>query len=127
MQIAGTEEVDKAYMLESGLVNYEQCNVKPMGCTCRYASPEQLRALQLELEGKGDHDEAWINGPSADNWAVGVVLIEVLIGSTAFCPDAHANPPPAPDCVLPKDRKQWQEYETYLQLHQEWVRSSLCA
>ena len=127
VQTADIEETDEAFTLQNGLINYAQYNVKPLGSTCCYASPEQLRALQLGLEGKGDCDEAWINGPSADNWAVGAVLIEVLTGRTAFCPDANAKLPPAPECVLPKDRKQWQEYESYLQLHQGWVRPSSCA
>lgn len=127
LQSADTKEVDKAFRLQSGLINYDQYNVKPLGSTYPYASPEQLRALQLLLEGEADCDEAWINGPSADNWAVGAVLFEMLTGRMAFRPDANAKVPEPPECVLPKDRKRWQEYESYLQLHRDWVRSSSCA
>ena len=41
---------------KAGRVDYRLKNVRPRGATASYASPEQLRALQLAMEGlDSDH------------------------------------------------------------------------
>jgi len=54
-------------------------DVNPQGATPAYAAPELLRSLQLQCQGAGPADPGLlINGPSADWWAVGIVLFELL-------------------------------------------------
>ncbi len=90
--------------------------VNPQGATPAYAAPELLRSLQLQCEEGGVADPGLlVNGPSADWWAVGIVLFELLTGELPFRGKA------APECLDSHCKKQWEDYEDMLQAHQSWV------
>ncbi len=70
-------------------------DVNPQGATPAYASPELLRSLQLHCQGFDVAEPGLlINGPSADWWAVGIVLFELLtreLPSVARQQQRHRN------------------------------------
>ena len=91
-------------------------DVNPHGAKPAYAAPELLRSLQLQCQGAGPaHPGLLINGPSADWWAVGVVLFELLTGEMPFRGKAATK---APECIVSHCKKQWEDYEDVLQGHQ---------
>jgi len=98
-------------------------DVIPQGATAAYAAPELLLSLQLQFEGQDISAGVLINGPSADWWAVGCVLIEILTGEVPFkskdCPAAVQ----APQTVPAESRAQWEVYEHMRQAQQTWVSS----
>ena len=49
-----------------------------MGVCCNYGAPEHLRSVQLQRMGMHDHEDAKINGPSADMWSLGAVMYELV-------------------------------------------------
>ncbi len=94
-------------------------DVNPQGATPAYAAPELLRSLQLHCQGAGPADPGLlINGPSADWWAVGIVLFELLTGELPFRGKAATK---APEYINSLCKEQWEDYEGVLQAHQSWV------
>lgn len=71
-------------------------DVNPQGATAACAAPELLLSLQHQFEGEDIPAEVLINDPSADWWAVGYVLFEILTGEVPFnskhCPAAVEVP-----------------------------------
>lgn len=98
-------------------------DVTPHGATAAYAAPELLLSLQRQFEGRDMSEVVLISGPSADWWAVGCVLFEILTGELPFqskdCPAAVE----APQTVPVESRAQWEVYEDMLQAQQTWVSS----
>ncbi len=94
-------------------------DVNPQGATPAYAAPELLRSLQLQCQGAGPaHPGLLINGASADWWAVGIVLFELLTGELPFRNKAATK---APECLDSLCKEQWENYGGVLQDHQSWV------
>ena len=94
-------------------------DVNPDGATPAYAAPELLRSLQLHCQGAGPADPGLlINGSSADWWAVGIVLFELLTGELPFHGKAATK---APEHIVSHCKEQWEDYEGVLQAHQSWV------
>ena len=94
-------------------------DINPQGATPAYAAPELLRSLQLHRQGAEPADPGLlINGPSADWWAISIVLFELLTGELPFCGKAATK---APECIDSLCKEQWEEYEGVLQAHQSWV------
>ncbi|DBA75319.1 TPA: hypothetical protein ACH3X1_010591 [Trebouxia sp. C0004] len=91
------------------------------GATPVYAAPELLRSLQLQFE---DFDLAepglWTNGPSADWWAVGIVLFELLTGEVPFCGKAATKASENIDSLC---KEEWEDHEGVLQAHQSWMQA----
>ncbi|KAL0045200.1 hypothetical protein WJX82_000449 [Trebouxia sp. C0006] len=117
---------DQLRLLDFGFAHH--CNkdvtvldVNPQGATPAYAAPELLRSLQLHCE-EFDVTEPGllINGPSADWWAVGIVLFELLTGELPFPGKAAAK---APEYINSLCKEQWEDYEGVLQAHQSWVQA----
>ena len=100
-------------------------DVLPHGATVPYAASELLWSLQMQFEG-ADPDMPYfrINGPSADWWAVGVVLYELLTGELPFTGKGYIATE-APECVPPHLKPDWESNNCMLQDHLTWVRSSL--
>ncbi len=96
-------------------------DVNPQGAIAAYAAPKLLLSPQLEFEGQDMSAEVMINGPSADWWAVGCVLFEILTGEGPFnskdCPAAVE----VPQTVSAEGRAQWKVYEHMRQAQQTWV------
>ena len=98
-------------------------DVTPQGATPAYASPELLRSLQLHCQGFDVAEPGLlINGPSADWWAVGIVLFELLTGDLPFRGKAATK---APEYINSLCKEQWEDYEGVLQAHQSWVTMPL--
>ena len=97
-------------------------DVIPRSATASYAAPEVLRSLQLQCEGASAY-RMGINGPSADFWAVGVVLYELLTGELPFIGKGHLATE-APECVPPHLKPEWERYSCMLQGQWTWVRPS---
>ncbi len=98
-------------------------DVNPHGATPAYAAPELLRSLQLQCQGAGPAEPGLlINGPSADWWAVGIVLFELLTGELPFRGKAATK---APEYINSLCKEQWEDYEGVLQAHQSWVSMPL--
>ena len=94
-------------------------DVNPQGATPAYAAPELLCSLQLQCQGAGPADPGLlINGPSADWWAIGIVLFELLTGEVPFCGKAATK---APECIDSLCKEQWEDYKDGLQGHESWV------
>ncbi len=99
----------------------------PQGATSAYAAPEVLRSLQYQFEGSPYwEDGVEINGPSADFWAVGMVLYELLTGELPFDSRNSCAAREAPAYVYSRCRSQWEDYVSVLDLQQTWV-SHCCA
>lgn len=93
--------------------------VQPTGATTDYASPEQLRSLQIQFE-RREHEDLLINGASSDMFSVGVVLYEQLTGVLPFQPVEHISRS-APASVPEELKGRWEEYEAMSQAHRLWV------
>ncbi len=97
-------------------------DVVPQGATAAYAAPEVLRSLQLQFEWAHDSETGVrINGPSADFWAVGMVLYELLTGEVPFDGKDSSVVTEAPTDVPSKSKDQWEDYESVLDLQRSWV------
>ncbi|KAL3140269.1 hypothetical protein ABBQ38_004538 [Trebouxia sp. C0009 RCD-2024] len=92
--------------------------VQPTGATTDYASPEQLRSLQIQFE-RREHEDLLINGASSDMFSVGVVLYEQLTGVLPFQPVEHISRS-APASVPEELKGRWEEYEAMSQAHRLW-------
>ncbi len=109
-----------------GSVDVNSRDVKPPGATTPYAPPEQLRSLQFQFEGAADDEDCiLINGPAADSWSYGCVCYQMLTGHLPFLPD-HAPAESAPEHVPEEVKCMWEEYESMLEAHQEWVSHCQC-
>lgn len=95
-------------------------DVKPVGATTPYASPEQLRSLQFHFEGSNNDDDLLINGHMSDQYSADVVLYELLTGELPFQP-RYEPEMSAPDTVPLHLRDMWEEYESILESYQVWV------
>ncbi len=86
-------------------------DVIPHGATAAYAAPEVLRSLQIQhgwahpVEGN-----LAINGPSADFWAVGIVLYELLTGELPFDGKRESAAKEAASDMTSKYKSQWEDY-----------------
>ena len=98
-------------------------DVVPAGCSACFAPSEQIRALQLGLEGglAPLSPSRTINGFAADYWALGVVAFFMLTGEEPFQLEANASLPEPPDYVDVDDGYHWQVYELALTVHRHWV------
>lgn len=95
-------------------------DIKPVGATLLYASPEQLRSLQYQWQGNETHDDLLINGHASDMFSAGFVLYEALTGKVPFQPEEDCADT-APESVPLDLRDMWEEYESMLASHQAWV------
>ena len=102
-----------------GIIDIDTCEVKPAGATPDYASPEQLRSLQIQYE-RRQHADLLINGASSDTFSAGVVLFEQLTGVLPFMPVDHIERS-APDFLPEDQRRIWEHYEALSQAHYIWV------
>ena len=102
-----------------GIIDTNILDVEPAGATPAYASPEQLRSLQIQLEQR-QHADLLVNGAASDMFSAGVVLYEQLTGQLPFLPAKHVKKCP-PDSVPNESRKGWQQYEMMSQAHHAWV------
>ena len=102
-----------------GIVDTDVCDIQPVGATPAYASPEQLRSLQIHFEQR-QHPELLVNGPSSDLFSAGVVLFEQLTGVLPFLPAENIERS-VPDSVPENSRERWREYEAMSQAHYVWV------
>ena len=94
-------------------------DVEPFGGTVNCASPEQLRAIHIQLEQR-KHPDRLINGASSDMFSAGVVLYEQLTGVLPFLPLQHVGRS-APQSVPERLKARWEEIEAMLQAHNVWV------
>ena len=96
-------------------------DVLPQGATAPYAAPELLRALQLQFEGADEAEGMLVNGPSADWWATGVVLFELLTGELPFNGKGGPAPVKVPEAVASQCSAHWEEYACMLSAQESWV------
>ncbi len=96
-------------------------DVNPQGATAAYAAPELLLSLQRQFEGEDISAEVLINGPSADWWAVGCVLFEILTGEVPFNSKDYPAAVEVPQTVPVESRAQWEVYDHMRQVQQTWV------
>ena len=59
-------------------INHHARSVLPTGVCVAYGAPEHLRSVQLQRQGRWEHEEALINGPAADMWSFGAVVYEMV-------------------------------------------------
>ena len=88
-------------------------DVIPHGATVPYAAPELLRSLRMQCEGAFMY-RVGINGPSADFWAIGVVLYELLTGELPFTGKGYIAAQ-VPESVPPHLKPDWESYSCMLQ------------
>ena len=96
-------------------------DVLPQGATAPYAAPELLRSLQLQFEGADESPKNLVNGPSADWWATGVVLFELLTGELPFSGKGAPAPVKVPEAVSSQCSAHWEEYARMLSAQESWV------
>ena len=108
--------------IQSDEVRNYVLDTEPGGCSKLFAPSEQIRSLQLDLEGYRGHPEMKINGPAADQWACGIVMFQLLTGELPFLSGNTKPLPQAPASVVGEEfKRQWQLYEEMRNLHRQWV------
>ncbi len=96
-------------------------DVNPQGATAAYAAPELLLSLQRQFEGEDISAKVLIKGPSADWWAVGCVLFEILTGEVPFNSKDYPAAVEVPQTVPVESWAQWEVYDHMRQVQQTWV------
>ncbi|KAL3140338.1 hypothetical protein ABBQ38_004602 [Trebouxia sp. C0009 RCD-2024] len=108
---------------QSLVVDVNIKDVKPIGTTAPYASPEVLRSLKLQFEGaKDDEEGVMINGCVADMWACACILYQMLTGVKPFLPEeTEASTRQAPPGVPARLQQQWLIYDAVAEAQRKWV------
>ncbi|KAL3140351.1 Death-associated protein kinase 2 [Trebouxia sp. C0009 RCD-2024] len=101
-------------------------DVKPIGTTAPYASPEVLRSLKLQFEGaKDDEEGVMINGCVADMWACACILYQMLTGVKPFLPEeTEASTRQAPPGVPAHLQQQWLIYDAVAEAQRKWLEAT---